>query len=101
MSCLENMGRTLGRASIRVILILPAISGYHCIEASDERVSSALSFKRWQDEQVTHVGEILSEEIVELSSVLDSSGSSTDNNERKETVNLLLTLTGKVGRLDA
>lgn len=53
------------------------------------------------DEQVTHVGEILSEEIVEFSSVLDSSGSSTDNNERKETVDLLLTLTGKVGRLNA
>jgi hypothetical protein len=35
MSCLENMGRTLGRASMRVILILPAISGYHFHRASE------------------------------------------------------------------
>lgn len=30
MSCFENMGRTLGSASIRVMLILSASSGYHC-----------------------------------------------------------------------
>jgi hypothetical protein len=71
MSCLENMGRTLGSASIKVILTRPAISGYHC------RMGSVTASKdEWNE---THVGKILSKEVVKLSSVLDSSRSSTDN----------------------
>lgn len=34
MSCFENMGSTFGRASIKVILILPASSGYHLNHSS-------------------------------------------------------------------
>lgn len=71
MSCLENMGRTLGSASIRVILTRPAISGYHC------RTMSVPASESAQNE--THVGEILCEEIVKLGSVLNSSRSTTDD----------------------
>lgn len=46
------------------------------------------------------VSEILLEEIVKFTSVLDTSWSTSDNNEVKETVNLSLSLSSKVGSFD-
>ena len=95
MSCFENMGSTFGRASIRVILIRPAISGYHWKNAG-------VSFlKMLIERDAAYVGQVLHEEVVELSRVLDSCRSSTNNDKGEKPVDLLLRLACKVGALDA
>lgn len=44
MSCLENIGKTLGRASIKVILTFPAISGYQFCRSSVKKSCSSAAY---------------------------------------------------------
>jgi hypothetical protein len=120
MSCFENMGRTLGRASMRVILILSASSGYHCEEEAElawcgrkrgreerGRTSPRSSLRKsWSSPAYsTPVGPPPTTTYIHRPNQYGvfrrKEEEGTVTHERKKPVNLRLSLSSKVGRLDA
>jgi hypothetical protein len=92
MSCLEKAGKTLGNASMSEILNRSAISGYHFLRSScnSQLVQTQLRHAMTYDQ-----------EIVQLSSVLDTSRSSSNNNHMHQSVDLLFRLVLESGGLNA